>query len=209
MTTKAETPKKSRGRRPAVSTTEKIAETERLLTSLREQARREERENLDKNRKAISDLFESERLDTIDVEVWRNVVPQLKALVGLAASSESEPPVARRQRRAGSGAAGRANRIAVSTNPRPRTDGRDSHESQKPYAARVVHNDVYCGQLGKAGGGGACGKCGGSEPVASGDPMTAPGRKASGVSYSPCDRARFPFLDTASAGDSGAGAKAR
>ncbi|ANB78006.1 hypothetical protein AYM40_37215 (plasmid) [Paraburkholderia phytofirmans OLGA172] len=94
MTTKTEAPKKPRGRRPAASITEKIAETEKLLASLREQARREERENLDKNRKAISDLLKSERLDTIDVEVWRNVVPQLKALVGLAASSESEQPAA-------------------------------------------------------------------------------------------------------------------
>lgn len=94
MTTKSESAKKPRGRRPGVSITEKIAEAEKLLATLKEQARREERETLEKNRKAISDLFRSERLDTIEVEVWRHVVPQLKALVGLVAASDSEPPAA-------------------------------------------------------------------------------------------------------------------
>jgi hypothetical protein len=94
MTKQTEQTKKPRGRRPAASIVEKIAETEKLLAQLKEQARREERENLDKNRKAISDLFKAERLDTIDVEQWREVVPRLKALVGLAASSASEPPAA-------------------------------------------------------------------------------------------------------------------
>ena len=94
MTKQTEQTKKPRGRRPAASIVEKIAETEKLLAQLKEQARREERENLDKNRKAISDLFKVERLDTIDVEEWRKVVPRLKALVGLAASSGSEPPAA-------------------------------------------------------------------------------------------------------------------
>jgi hypothetical protein len=91
MTAQTEQAKKPRGRRPAVSINEKIAEAEKHLQQLKEQARREERENLDKNRKAISDLFKSERLDTIDVEQWRKVLPKLRSLVGLATSSDSEP----------------------------------------------------------------------------------------------------------------------
>ncbi|CAE6842512.1 hypothetical protein [Paraburkholderia aspalathi] len=94
MTKQSEEMKKPRGRRPAVSIGEKIAEAERLLAQLKEQARHEEKANLEKNRKAISDLFKSERLDTIDVEEWRKVVPQVKALVGLAVPSESEQPAA-------------------------------------------------------------------------------------------------------------------
>lgn len=94
MTTQTEQTKKPRGRRPAVSISERIAEAEKHLATLKEQARREERENLEKNRKAISDLFKTERLDTVDVEQWRKVLPKLKALVGMAASSASESPAA-------------------------------------------------------------------------------------------------------------------
>ncbi|WP_454875160.1 hypothetical protein [Paraburkholderia xenovorans] len=83
------TEKKPRGRRPALSTAEKIADMEKQLAALREQARREERENVEKNRKAIFDLFKSERLDVIGVDEWKKVVPQVKALLGVKASGDS------------------------------------------------------------------------------------------------------------------------
>ena len=72
-----------------MSTAEKIADMEKQLAALREQARREERENVEKNRKAIFDLFKSERLDVIGVDEWKKVVPQVKALLGVKASGDS------------------------------------------------------------------------------------------------------------------------
>ena len=89
MTEKVNSEKKPRGRRPAVSIAERIAETEKLLASLREQQRREERENVEKNRKAILDLFKAERLDLIPVDEWKKVVPQLRALVGAGSTGGS------------------------------------------------------------------------------------------------------------------------
>ncbi|CAM2198451.1 Mobilization protein (plasmid) [Paraburkholderia kururiensis] len=83
------TEKKPRGRRRALSTAEKIADMEKQLAALREQARREERENVEKNRKAIFELFRSERLDVIGVDEWKKVVPQVKALLGVQAAGES------------------------------------------------------------------------------------------------------------------------
>lgn len=83
------TEKKPRGRRRALSTAEKIADMEKQLAALRELARREERENVEKNRKAIFDLFRSERLDVIGVEEWKKVVPQVKALLGVQVTGDS------------------------------------------------------------------------------------------------------------------------
>lgn len=88
MTEKTSADKKPRGRRPAASIAERIAETEKLLVALREQQRREDRENVERNRKAILDLFKAERLDLIGVEEWKKVMPQLRALVGAGASGE-------------------------------------------------------------------------------------------------------------------------
>lgn len=83
------TEKKPRGRRPALSTAEKIADMEKQLAALRDLARREERENVEKNRKAIFDLFKSERLDVIAVDDWKKVMPKIKALLGVQVSGES------------------------------------------------------------------------------------------------------------------------
>lgn len=90
MSQQTETNAKPRGRRPAASLAERIAEAERNLASLREQQKREEKENLEKNRKAILDLFRSERLDAIPVERWKELVPQLKALIGDGTQSGSD-----------------------------------------------------------------------------------------------------------------------
>ncbi|MCX4151006.1 MULTISPECIES: hypothetical protein [Paraburkholderia] len=75
-----------------MSLDEQIAETQRRLEALREKKRVEEKNALGKNRKAIGDLFKAERLDTVDVEVWRKALPKVKALLGMAAESESDPP---------------------------------------------------------------------------------------------------------------------
>ncbi|KWK68740.1 MULTISPECIES: hypothetical protein [Burkholderia] len=90
MSQQTETNRKPRGRRPAASIAEKIAEAERNLANLRELQKREEKENLEKNRKAILDLFKSERLDAIPVERWKELVPQLKALIGDGTRSGSD-----------------------------------------------------------------------------------------------------------------------
>ncbi|WP_193727070.1 hypothetical protein [Burkholderia sp. BE17] len=90
MNQQTDTSAKPRGRRPAASLAERIAEAERHLAGLREQQKREEKENLEKNRKAILDLFRSERLDVIPVERWKELVPQLKALVGDGSPSGSD-----------------------------------------------------------------------------------------------------------------------
>jgi hypothetical protein len=82
------------GRRAGVSIDEQIAETQKRLEALKEKKRLEERAALEKNRKAIGDLFKAERLDTVDVEVWRSVLPKVKELLGLKAESDSEPPAA-------------------------------------------------------------------------------------------------------------------
>lgn len=89
MTEQTTAEKKPRGRRPAASIAERIADAEKHLATLKEQQRREERENVEKNRKAILDLFKAERLDLIPVEDWKKVMPQLRALVGAEATGES------------------------------------------------------------------------------------------------------------------------
>ncbi|WP_049117250.1 hypothetical protein [Burkholderia cepacia] len=75
--------KKPRGRRPAASIDERIAEAERQLASLRELKKVEEKQSLDRNRKAILDLFKSEGVDSISVELWKGAMPKLKALLGV------------------------------------------------------------------------------------------------------------------------------
>ncbi|MDF0506678.1 hypothetical protein POK33_38655 [Burkholderia cenocepacia] len=75
--------RKPRGRRPAASIDERIAEAERQLASLREQKKVEEKQSLERNRKAILDLFKSEGVDSISVDVWKGAMPKLKALLGL------------------------------------------------------------------------------------------------------------------------------
>jgi hypothetical protein len=89
MTERTNTDKKPRGRRPAASIAERIAKAEKELVALREMQRREERENLEKNRKAILDLFKAERLDIVAIEDWKRVVPQLRALVGAETANDS------------------------------------------------------------------------------------------------------------------------
>ncbi|RQR60181.1 hypothetical protein [Burkholderia sp. Bp9015] len=75
--------KKPRGRRPAASIDERIAEAERQLASLKELKKVEEKQSLDRNRKAILDLFKSEGVDSISVELWKGAMPKLKALLGV------------------------------------------------------------------------------------------------------------------------------
>ncbi|MDN7865510.1 hypothetical protein QZM19_19190 [Burkholderia multivorans] len=74
---------KPRGRRPAASLEERIAEAERLVASLKEQKKLEERQNLERNRKAILDLFKSEGVDTIPIEKWKAAMPKLKTVLGV------------------------------------------------------------------------------------------------------------------------------
>lgn len=75
--------RKQRGRRPAASIDERIAEAERQLASLREQKKVEEKQSLERNRKAILDLFKSEGVDSISVDLWKGAMPKLKALLGV------------------------------------------------------------------------------------------------------------------------------
>lgn len=94
MSQQNEQDKKRPGRRSAVSIDEQIAETLKKLQALQDTKKRQDREKVEKNRKAISDLFKSERLDLVDVEEFRKVLPQIRALVGADAMSESEPAAA-------------------------------------------------------------------------------------------------------------------
>lgn len=79
--------RKPRGRRPAASIDERIAEAERQLASLREQKKVEEKQSLERNRKAILDLFKSEGVDSISVDLWKSAMPKLKALLGVAGAA--------------------------------------------------------------------------------------------------------------------------
>jgi hypothetical protein len=71
---------------------EQIAEAMKRVEALRDRKKAEDKAALEKNRKAISDLFKVERLDTVDVEMWRKELVKVKALLGLTAESESDPP---------------------------------------------------------------------------------------------------------------------
>jgi hypothetical protein len=71
---------------------EQIAEAMKRVEALRDRKKAEDKAALGKNRKAISDLFKVERLDTVDVEMWRKELVKVKALLGLTAESESDPP---------------------------------------------------------------------------------------------------------------------
>lgn len=90
MTDQTKAGKKTGGRRPAASVAERIAEAERLLATLREQQRRESKESLEKNRKAILDLFKAERLDLIGVDEWKKAMPRIKSLLGVTESRDAK-----------------------------------------------------------------------------------------------------------------------
>ncbi|VVE56989.1 hypothetical protein PAQ31011_05168 [Pandoraea aquatica] len=74
---------KARGRGRAVSIDAKIAEIEEQLKVLKEKKRLEDKAALDKNRKAILDLFKSEGIDTVDVASWDKAMPQIRKALGV------------------------------------------------------------------------------------------------------------------------------
>lgn len=67
--------------RPSRSLDEEIEIQARRLEELREKKRKQEREALDRNAKAIAALLKSEQLDQIPVETWKRALPQVKALL--------------------------------------------------------------------------------------------------------------------------------
>jgi hypothetical protein len=86
--------KPNRPGRRGRSTTEKIAELEQQLRQLREQERKELAQKIERNRKVIFDLFRVERLDTVEVEMWRRHLPKIKALLGLSTAAAGESATA-------------------------------------------------------------------------------------------------------------------
>jgi Spy/CpxP family protein refolding chaperone len=76
---------KVRGRGRAVSIDAKIAEVEEQLKALKEKKRLEDKAALEKNRKAILDLFKSEGIDTVEVGSWHKAMPQIRKLLGVPA----------------------------------------------------------------------------------------------------------------------------
>jgi hypothetical protein len=82
---------KRAGRRAGLSLDQQIAEAMKRVEALRDRKKAEDKAALEKNRKAISDLFKVERLDTVDVEMWRKELVKVKALLGLTAESDGDP----------------------------------------------------------------------------------------------------------------------
>lgn len=74
---------------------EEIAAQREKLRKLEERQREQQRKEREKSQKAVMELIKAERLDLISFEIWREAMPQIKALlvVDSAKPAKSVPPV--------------------------------------------------------------------------------------------------------------------
>lgn len=78
-------------KKAAKSLDDEIAATREKLRKLEEQKKDKERRELEKNRKAITTLLSTEKLDAVPIEVWTTSLPGLRKMLKAPDSRETKP----------------------------------------------------------------------------------------------------------------------
>lgn len=81
--------------RKAKSLDDEIAAAAEKLRKLQERQREQQRKERERNQKAVMEIIKTERLDAVPSEIWRDVMPKIKALlvVDSEKSEDHEKPV--------------------------------------------------------------------------------------------------------------------
>jgi hypothetical protein len=80
----------AKAKKTTKSLDDEIAATREKLRKLEEQKKDKERKELEKNRKAITALLSTEKLDTMPVEIWTAALPGLRKLLKVPEAKESK-----------------------------------------------------------------------------------------------------------------------
>jgi hypothetical protein len=78
----------AKAKKTTKSLDDEIAATREKLRKLEEQKKDKERKELEKNRKAITALLSTEKLDAVPVEVWTAALPGLRKLLKVPDAKE-------------------------------------------------------------------------------------------------------------------------